>query len=69
MVSVFASSAIGHGFKPLLGQIKDYAIVFGFLHFSAKHTVLISRSKDWLARNQNNASEWSDMSIHGVLFQ
>jgi hypothetical protein len=26
-------------------------------------------SKDWLARNQNNVSEWSDMSIHKLLFQ
>jgi hypothetical protein len=23
----------------------------------------------WLARNQNNVSEWSDMSIRGLLFQ
>jgi hypothetical protein len=27
------------------------------------------RTKTWLARNQNNVSEWSDMSIHGLLFQ
>ena len=25
--------------------------------------------KDWLARNQDNASEWSDMSTHGLLFK
>ena len=68
MVCVFTSRAIDHGFEPLLGQIKDYAIVV-FLYFSAKHTVLISRSKDWLARNQNNVSDWSDLSIHGVLYQ
>jgi membrane associated rhomboid family serine protease len=30
---------------------------------------LRSKSKDWLARNQNNVSEWSVMSIHGLLFQ
>jgi hypothetical protein len=24
------------------------------------------KSKDWLARNQNNISEWSDMSTHGL---
>jgi hypothetical protein len=29
----------------------------------------MSKSKDWLARNQNNVSEWSDMSTHGLLFQ
>ena len=27
------------------------------------------KSKDWLARNQNNVSEWSDMSTRGMLFQ
>ena len=37
--------------------------------FSAKHAALRKKSKDWLARNQNNVSEWSDMSTHGLLFQ
>jgi hypothetical protein len=27
------------------------------------------KSKDWLAWNQNNVSEWSDMSTRGLLFQ
>ena len=27
------------------------------------------KSKDWLARNQDNVSKWSDMSIRGLLFQ
>jgi len=26
-------------------------------------------SKDWLARNQNNEPEWSDMSTRGLLLQ
>jgi hypothetical protein len=26
-------------------------------------------SKDWLARNQNNVSEWSDMSTCGLVLQ
>jgi hypothetical protein len=37
--------------------------------FSAKHAVLKRKSKDWLARNQDNVSEWGDMSISGMLFQ
>jgi len=37
--------------------------------FSAKHAALRSKSKDWLARYPNNLSEWSDMSIRGLLFQ
>jgi hypothetical protein len=28
-----------------------------------------SKSKDWLARNQDNVSEWSDTSPVGLLFQ
>ena len=49
------------------GQTKDYKI--GVCCFSAKHTQLRSRSKDWLARNQDNVSEWGNMSIRGLLFQ
>jgi hypothetical protein len=37
--------------------------------FFAKHAALRRKSKDWLARNQNNVSEWSDMSTRGLLFQ
>ena len=60
MVSVLASSAVDRGFDPRSGQTKDYEI--GICCFSAKHPALRSKSKDWLARNQNNVSEWSDMS-------
>ena len=61
MVSVLASSAVDRG------QTKDYKI--GICCFSAKHAALRSKSKDMLARNRNNVSEWSDMSIRGLLFQ
>jgi hypothetical protein len=27
------------------------------------------KNKDWLARNQDNVSEWGDMSIHGLLLR
>jgi hypothetical protein len=59
MVSVLASSAVG--------QIKDYKIYI--CCFSAKQVALRRKSKDGLARNQDNASEWGDMSIHVLLFQ
>jgi len=44
--------------------------------FFAKHAALgreskywlRSKNKDWLAQNQNNVSEWSDMSILVPLF-
>ena len=67
MVSVLASTAIDHGFEPRSGQTKDFEI--GICCFSAKHTALRRKSKDWLARNQDNVSEWGDMCIHGLLFQ
>ena len=67
MVIVLASSVIDCGFEPRSGQTKDYDI--GICCFSAKHTVLRRKSKDWLARNQNNVSEWSDMHTRRLLFQ
>ena len=67
MVSVFTSSAVDRGFEPRSGQTKDYKI--GICCFSAKHAALRRKSKHWLARNQNNVSEWSDMSAHGLFFQ
>ena len=67
MVSVLASSAVDDGFEPRSGQTKDYKI--GICCFSTKHTALRRKSKDWLAQNQNNVSEWSDMSIPELLFQ
>jgi hypothetical protein len=67
MVRVLASSALDHGFKSRSGQTKDYKI--GICCFSTKHSALRKKSKDWLAQNQDNVSEWGDMSIHGMLFQ
>jgi hypothetical protein len=37
--------------------------------FSPKHAAVRRKNKDWLARNQNNVSEWSDMSTRKLLFQ
>ena len=67
MDSVLASSVVDRGFEHRSGQTKDYKI--GLCCFPAKHAALRRISKDWLARNQNNVSEWSDMSTRGLLFQ
>ena len=67
MVSVFSSSAVDRGFEPRSPQTKDYKI--GICCFSAKHTSLRRKSKDWFVRNHNNVSEWSDMSTRGLLFK
>ena len=67
MVSVLASSAVGLGFDPRSGQNKDYTI--DICCFSARHAALRRKNKDWLARNQDNMFEWSDMSTRRLLFQ
>ena len=67
MVSVLASSVVDRGFEPRPGQTKDYDI--GICCFSTKYVALRRKSKDWLARDKNNVSEWSCMSTHGLLFQ
>ena len=66
MVSVLALSAVDRGFEPRSGQTKYYWI--GICCFSAKHVALRKKSKDWLTLNQDNVSEWGDMSIRGLLF-
>jgi hypothetical protein len=65
MVSVLASSAIDCGYEPRSCQTKEYKI--GICCFSAKNAALRRKSKDWLARNQNNVSEWSDISTQWLL--
>jgi len=55
MVNELASPlAVARGFEPLSGQTKDYKT--RICCFSTKHTVLRSKSKDGLARNQVNVS-------------
>ena len=58
MVSMFTSSAVGHGFKPRSGQTKNYKV--GICCFSAKYAALMRKSKDWLVQNQDNVSVWND---------
>jgi hypothetical protein len=67
MVSVLDSSAADHGFVQRSDQTKDYNI--GICCFYAKHAALRRKSKAWLARNQDNVSEWGDMSTRWLWFQ
>jgi hypothetical protein len=55
MVRMHASSAVDRGFELLSGQTKGYEI--GMCCFNAKHAELRRKSKDWLARTQDNVSE------------
>jgi hypothetical protein len=36
---------------------------------SIKHAAFRRKSKEWLARNQADVSEWCDMFTRGLLFQ
>ena len=55
MVSVLASGTVDCGFEPRSSHTKDYKI--GNCCYFTKHTALRRKSKNWLARNQDNASE------------
>ena len=58
MVSMFALCVVDRWFKPLSGQTKVYNICI--CCFSAKHTALRRKNKDWLAWNEDNVSEWKN---------
>ena len=61
MVSLLTLSDVDCRFETWYSQNKDYTI--GICCFSAKHTVLKSKRKDWLALNQVYVSEWSDQHV------
>ena len=67
MVSVLHLNALDYEFEHRSGQIKDYEISIGC--FPTLNAALRSKSKDWLARNQNYVSKLSDMSAYGLLIQ
>ena len=61
MVGVLASSVVNHGFEPRSGLAKDYKI--DMCCFSTKHAALRRKTKECLARNQDNVSWWGNMFI------
>jgi len=61
LVRVLSPRALDRVFEPYKKTIKMCICCF-----SAKHSALRRKSKDWLARNE---SEWGDMSVSGMLFQ
>ena len=73
MVRDFTLSALYCGFDSWSSQTKDSQ--FGNCCFSAKYVALMKKSRDWLALNRDNMSEWCDMiiitnmSTHRLLFQ
>jgi hypothetical protein len=71
MVEMLASSTVNRRLKPRSGQsTKDCKIgTLSICYFSAKYAVLRSKCGDWLAKNQDNVSQWSDLSTPRLLFQ
>jgi len=67
MVCVLVSCALERELESRSGEIKDYTI--DICCFSLKHAAVRRKSKDWMAWNQNNVSEWGNMSVRGLLFQ
>jgi hypothetical protein len=53
------------GYSP--DQVKTKTITL-FCCFTAKHASLMSKIKDWLAKNQDNISEWSEIYTRRLLF-
>ena len=68
MVNVLASSAVCRGFEPRSGQTKDNTNGICCKNYD-KHAELRSMRKDGFSRNEDNVSEWSDISTRGMLFQ
>ena len=60
MVSVLALSAVDRGFEPRLVQTKVYKI--GIYCFSTKHAAFKFNNPNWLSQNQDDVSEWRDIS-------
>ena len=65
MVSVLAWSTVDRGFEAQSDQTKDYKI--GMFCFSSKHAALRSKVNDYWAPDQDNMSEWSDMSARELV--
>ena len=78
MVSMLTSNGVDHGCEPRLGHNEDYEIgicskyqfhslcydplkIFTTIPLSTQ--LLRNKTKGWLDRNQDNVSEWSEMTI------
>jgi len=67
IVIMLALSVVDCGLE--LDHTKDNEI--GIFYSPTKHAALRREreNNNWLARNQDNVSEWSDTSTHKLLFQ
>ena len=65
MVRMLSSTAVDRWFEPRLGQPKTFKLVFIASPLRMQQYGIRAKT-GW---NQNNVSEWSDMSIPRLLFQ
>jgi hypothetical protein len=63
IVSMLTLSAVDSEFEPRSGKTTE-TIKLVFVPSLAKHA-----KTNWLRMNQDNVSEWSNMSTHELLFQ
>ena len=66
MVSVLVSSVVDHGFAPSRVKLKTIKLIFVASPLSTQH--IRRKSKDWMAWNKDNVSEWGDVSTCGLSF-
>ena len=66
-ISVLVWRAVDIGFQVDVGSYQRIKI--DICCFSAKDATLRNKSRDWLVRNLDNVSEWSDMFTDRLLFQ
>jgi hypothetical protein len=50
-------------------RVIPIAIANWYLLVSVKQAALMKKCKYWLARNQDNVSEWCDMSFRGLFYE
>jgi hypothetical protein len=60
MVSVLVLSAVDQGLE------SRYEYKSGIVCFATKRAAWMRKSKDWLAQNLDNVSEWGDMFNRSV---
>jgi hypothetical protein len=63
-----ASNAVDRGFEPPVGSNHRLSKFLIAASLSTQYCIM-SKGKDWLARNQDNVPKWSDMSTRGLLFR
>ena len=65
----FTNGLVFRECKHIKNIFEDVYFTKNSFHITLKHSALRRKRKDFLARNQDNVSEWGDMSICRLLFQ